>query len=68
MTFFRKYQILTAAIFALFFASPLFSQARKPMPVGSISIKIDGPQYISADAVMAHVKLREGDEQAGIIN
>ena len=31
------------------------------MPVGSISIEIDGPQYISADAVMAHVKLREGE-------
>ena len=61
MTFFRKYQFLIIAAFALFVSAPVSAQMRQAMGVGSISVQIEGPQYISNDAVMAHIKLREGE-------
>ena len=59
MMFIRKYFILAAA-FLPFFAPRLCAQYGQNMRVGNIAVEILGPQYVSKDAVLSHIKLREG--------
>ena len=59
MMFIRKYFILAAA-FVPFFTAELFAQYGQNMTVGNIAVEISGPQYVSKDAVLSHIKLRSG--------